>query len=63
VTNRNNRQILHNGQVRFFMASALQKWPIFSKLAMKWSIWQPRHRRLQRNIDSCYVACCSLLCS
>jgi len=25
----------------FFMASALQKWPNSSKLAMKWPIWQP----------------------
>ena len=62
-------QILHNGQVRFFMASALQKWPNFSKLAMKWPIWQPWHRRLsavnsrKRNIESSCVDCCSLLCN
>jgi len=23
------------------MASAVKKWPFFSKLAMKWPIWQP----------------------
>ena len=27
--------------MRFFMASALQKWPNVSKLAMKWPILQP----------------------
>ena len=36
-----NCQILQNGQMRFFMASAVKKWPNFSKLAMKWPIWQP----------------------
>jgi len=25
----------------FLMASALKTWPKFSKLAMKWPIWQP----------------------
>jgi len=36
-----NGQILHNGQMRFFMASAVNKWPNFSKLTMKWPVWQP----------------------
>jgi len=27
--------------MRFFMASAVKKWPNFWKLAMKWPIWQP----------------------
>jgi len=35
VTNRKN------GQMRFFMASAVKKWPNFSKLAMNWPISQP----------------------
>jgi len=35
-----NDQILQNGQMRFFMASAVKKWPNFSKLAIKWPIWQ-----------------------
>jgi len=35
-----NGQILQNGQIRFFMASAVKKWPNISKLAMKWPIWQ-----------------------
>jgi len=67
LTNQKNCQILHSGQVRFFMASALKKWPNFSKLVMKWTIWQAWHRRLsavnsrKRNIYSCRVACCSLL--
>ena len=39
--NRRNGRMLHNGQMRFFMASAVKKWPNFSKLAMKWPIWQP----------------------
>jgi len=34
-------QILQNGQIRFFMASAFKKSPKCSKLAMKWPIWQP----------------------
>jgi len=25
----------------FFVASAVKKWPNFSKLIMKWPIWQP----------------------
>jgi len=29
-------QILQNGQMRFFIANAVKKWPKFSKLAMKW---------------------------
>jgi len=31
----------------FFMASAVHKWPNFSKLAMKWPIWQPCCRKSQ----------------
>ena len=27
--------------MRFFMVSAIQKWPNFSKLAMKCPVWQP----------------------
>jgi len=27
--------MLQNGQMRFFMANAVKKWPNFSKLAMK----------------------------
>ena len=34
-------QILQNGQMRFFMASAVKKWPNFWKFAIKWPIWQP----------------------
>jgi len=41
VTNRKNGQILQDGQIRCFMASAVKKWPRFSKLAMNWPIWQP----------------------
>ena len=40
MTNQKNGQILQNGQMCFFMASPVQKWPNFSKLAMKWPIWQ-----------------------
>jgi len=31
-----NGGCLQNGQMRFSMVSALQKWPNFLKLAMKW---------------------------
>ena len=41
VTNLKNGQILWNGQMCFFRASALKKWPNILKLAMKWPIWQP----------------------
>ena len=30
-----------NGQMRFFMTSAVKKWPNFSNLAIKWPILQP----------------------
>jgi len=33
VTNRKNGQILEKGQMRFFMASTVQKWQNFWKLA------------------------------
>jgi len=36
-----NGQISKNGQACFFIASAFKKWSNFSKLAMKWPIWQP----------------------
>jgi len=36
-----NGQILQNGQMHFFMAGAVKKWPNFLKLAMKWPIRQP----------------------
>jgi len=36
-----NGKILQNGQMRFFMASTVKKWPKFSKLAIQWPIWQP----------------------
>jgi len=36
-----NGQISQNGQMRFFMACAVKKWPNFSKLAMKWPVWHP----------------------
>jgi len=51
-----NSQILQNGQMRFFMANALQKWPNFSKLAMKWSIWQPCSFLLRSLL--LYYQCC-----
>jgi len=28
------------------MSSAVKKWPNFSKLAMKWPIWQPWSRKV-----------------
>jgi len=44
VTNQKNGQkngkISQNGQMRFFMASAVKKWQNVLKLAMKWPIWQ-----------------------
>jgi len=50
------------------MASALQKWPTFSKLAMKWPIWQAWHRRLSADsrkrllivVASLLVHCCAI---
>ena len=39
-----NGQILKTGQMCFFMASRVKKWPHFSKLAMKWLIWKPWSR-------------------
>jgi len=51
VTNRKNGQksgqIVQNDQMRFFIASALQKWPNFLKLAMKWPSGNPA-------IEHCY---------
>jgi len=40
VKNWKNGQIFQNGQMCFFMASVFKKWPNFSKLAMKWPMWQ-----------------------
>ena len=45
---RKNGQNLQEGQMRFFMASAVKKWRNFSKLAMKWPIWQPCCRQCER---------------
>jgi len=41
VTNRKNGQNSQSNQMCFFMVIALQKWQNFSKLAIKWPIWQP----------------------
>ena len=54
----NNGQISQNGKMCFFVASALQKWPSFSKLAMKWPIWQPcvcRRGRLRNVRVDCFA--------
>jgi len=36
-----NQKMAQNGQMRFFMASAVKKWQNVSKLAVKWPVWQP----------------------
>ena len=42
--------------MRFFMDSAVKKWPNFSKLAMKWPIWQPcQKHRTHSNINCVFI--------